>query len=234
MHPSVKLLIVLFLLVIISCNQKDSKVDRNDIFEKASPNDSLAFYFPAVLNNPRKIAGCENFVQNWYSSSLYSFKVPILYLKSDSEQIYRLTILPSFYSPVCFTMKKYQGNNYINAKILDRQPAFYDIIQVNEGVYDTVQIADRLAFIKLDTTILLGKNQWNKITDFIAKNNFWKSPFKDPSPGGATDTAEWILEGRENGKYHFICREGLADDFLSFGRYLIEICGLKLTDSEIL
>ena len=232
-------LFLFYILTLISCNSKE-QINTRDIFEKSTLNDSLAFYFPPILNDTikRRSQIYQNFKQKWYSSSLYSFKEPILYTKKDSQIIYRLLVLRSFHQPICFSIKEFEGDYFLNAKSLDRQPAFYPKIEgrfndFGKEIVDTIQKADRLAFIKFDTLISLSNGQRNKIENYLAKLDFWNSPIADPFDEHTTDGSNWVIEGRKNNKYHFIDRRNARGELRQFGKYLIRLSGLKIKEDEI-
>jgi hypothetical protein len=238
---SLKMFLILCLLTLLGCKTNDS-IDTKNVFQKALKNDSLSYYFPPILNDTFEVRNpnFKDFKQNWYSSSLYSFKEPILFTKTDSQNIYRLLWLRSFHKAVCFTMKELNGKYFLNAKTLDRQPAFYPQVyyrgkdkNTGKEILDTTQKADRLAFIDFDTIKVLTSEQWKEIENYISKLDFWNSPIADPDDEGSTDGSDWILEGRRNNKYHFIDRRNARGDLMEFGKYLIELSGLKINEDLI-
>ena len=231
-----------FLLFFMSCADQHKIMVSENVFVKATAGDSLSFYFPAVLNDSVKRPNSiyTNFKQNWYSASLYSFKEPILYNKKDQDIIYRLLWLRSFHVPVCFTMKKFNGDYYLNAKALDREPAFFPLIEgkgidpaTGKEILDTIQKANRLAFISFDTTIVLKTYQWKKIEDYLLSLDFWNSPVADPADDNSTDGSNWIIEGRKDNQYHFIDRRNAKGNLLSFGKYLIRKSGIDIKEHAI-
>jgi hypothetical protein len=232
--------LTLSLLTLLSCTSNDS-IDSKNIFEKASMNDSLSYYFPSILNDTveRRNSNYRDFKQKWYSSSLYSFKEPILYTETDSETIYRLLWLRSFHKPVCFTMKEFNGSYFLNAKTLDRQPAFYPEIEGKgkdengNWILDTIQKADRFALIDFDTIKILTTGQWKEIQSLLTKLNFWNGPVADPNDQHSTDGANWIIEGRKDKKYHFIDRRNENGELIPFGKYLIKLSGVNIKDDDI-
>lgn len=228
--------IVIVFLVIVSCTNYDRTTNNENVFAKATIQDSLSFYFPAVLNDTieRKHSEYDNFEQKWYSTSLYSFKVPILYNKNDSQTIYRLLWLRSFHQPVCFSMEEFKGEYFLNAKALDRQPAFLPVyLNRKRKILDTTQKADRLALIAFDTTINVRKIQWNEIENYLSKLDFWNSPIADPADEHTSDGSNWIIEGRKNNKYHFINRRNARGDLMNFGKYLIKLSAIKISEDAI-
>ena len=233
--------LALYLVTLVSC-KANNPIETKNVFERALKSDSLSYYFPSILNDTFEVRNpnFKDFEQNWYSSSLYSFKEPILYTKTDSQTIYRLLWLRSFHKPVCFTMKELNGNYFLNAKTLDRQPAFYPEIlgmgkdeKTGKEILDTTQKADRFALIDFDTVKVLTSGQWKEIENYISKLSFWNSPIADPADEGTTDGSNWIIEGRENGKYHFIDRRNARGDLRNFGKYLIKMSGAKIKDDDI-
>lgn len=228
--------IAIVFFIFVSCTNHDRNINNENVFAKAAIQDSLSFYFPAVLNDPTegKDSGFDNFKQKRYSSSLYSFKVPILYNKNDSQTIYRLLWLRSFHQPVCFSMKELKGEYFLNVKALDRQPAFFPIyLNRKKKILDTTLKADRLAFIAFDTIINLRKRQWNEIENYLSKLDFWNSPIADPADEHTSDGSNWIIEGRNNNKYHFIDRRNARGDLMNFGKYLIKLSAIKISEDAI-
>jgi hypothetical protein len=231
--------LALYMLTILSCRTEDS-TNMRTVFEKAAKNDSLAYYFHSILNDTfkRKDPDFQDFEQKWYSSSLYSFKEPILYTKTDSQTIYRLLWLRSFHEPVCFSIKELRGDHFLNTKILDRQSAFYPEIQITgknkktgKEILDTIKKADRYAVIVFDSITTLTARQWKQIENSLNRLNFWASSYRNISPGvRSSDGSDWILEGRKLGNYHFIIRTNLDDTLRELGKSLIKLSGLTVSE----
>ncbi len=238
---SLKVLLTLYILTLLSCKVNNA-VDTKNVFEKALKTDSLSFYFPSILNDTveRGHSDYRDFEQKWYSSSLYSFKEPILYTKTDSITIYRLLWLRSFHKPVCFTFKEFTGNHFLNAKTLDRQPAFYPYIEgkgrdekTGKEIFDTIQKADRFAIIDFDTIKVVTSGQWNEIEKYISNLEFWDRPVADPGNDSSHDGSNWILEGRSNDKYHFITRRNARGNLMDLVKYLIKLSDIPIKDDTI-
>lgn len=220
---------LLIISLISSCSSHDILHDASKVFHDKPPSDSLEFYYPPSLNTKSfRRATWDNFAQNWYSSSLYSLKEPILFKKSDTETMYRLLWLRSFDEPVCFSIKLFNNEWYLRTKMLDRQPAFYPTVDDNS----ILQEADRIAFIVFDQTIKLNESEWEKISHFLMKINFWtiNSIVK---PDSAMDGSDWVLEGYKEGKYHYIQRDNGMDGLREFAEYLIKLSDLKITKENI-
>jgi hypothetical protein len=236
-----KICIIVYTLTILSCNSQDN-IDTKNIFETSVKSDSLLYYFPKILNDSveRRNPNFRDFKQKWYSSSLYSFKEPILYTKTDSQIIYRLLWLRSFHKPICISIKETKNGYFINSKTLDRQPAFYPILEgigrdsiTRVPIIDTIQKADRFAIIDFNLVSKIKSEEWNKIQNYLEKLNFWNSPIPDPNDEQTTDGSNWIIEGRKNGSYHFIDRRNAIGDLKELGKYLLKISSLKIKDDEI-
>lgn len=230
-------LFVLCVLILSACMGK--RADKTmPVFEKAGPGDSLAFYFPVVLNDTsaRRDEYFRNFKQKWYSTTLYSFKEPILFRKTDMETIYRFLWLRSFHRPVCFTIRKSGAHYFLNGKMLDRQPSFYPVVierndENGKAMIDTLERGERLAFIEKDTVVELSTVSFDKIEKYLAAFDFWNSAFVVED--GNTDGANWILEGRKNGRYHFTDTRRPNKEFEELCRYLIKLSGLEIKEDEI-
>src|SRR5687768_15569471 len=105
-----KLLPIIFILFVVSCNSKSkSALDISKEFGDTLnlPKDSLAFYFPKNSFDDR--SSVDSFRQNWYSSALYSFKEPVLSKDYVGHNIHRFLWLRSFHRPVVFTL--HQGKD---------------------------------------------------------------------------------------------------------------------------
>jgi hypothetical protein len=235
-----KTILSVYILAILSCNRSDV-IDKNSVFEKASKRDSLAYYFPSILNDTfdRRNDEFQDYAQKSYSSTLYSFKEPILYTKTDKQTIYRLLWLRAFHKPVCFTMKESNGEYFLNAKTLDRLPLFFSEVKATskdengKWILDTIQKADRYAKIDFSIIKRLSSRQWRGIEDHISEIDFWNTPILDSVKDDSTDGSSWALEGLKNGKYHFITRRNAREKFGDYLSNLIEWSGLKINDDSI-
>jgi hypothetical protein len=206
------------------------------------PKDSLAFYFP--LNSLSDEAHVDSFVQNWYSSALYSFREPLLSKDFVGHNIYRFLWLRSFHRPVVFTFHKKDGQVWLNTKMLDRQPSFRDeriggvpkerqeeyfkdgyVVDKNEPDL-LVRIADRKANIVYNNNIALSDKEWNEFEELLAKANFWKLPTNIDD--GSTDGASWVIEAHLKNKYHVVdYHSPYNNEFEKAGLFIIKLSGLK-------
>ena len=221
-------------LVLLSCRSHEIVVDSNKIFQAPQLSDSLAFYFPKALDHKANRPKYDNFLQNWFSSSLYSLKEPILKDKTSSETLYRFLWLRSFHLPVCYSIKVFNNELYLNTKTLDRSPEWFETIREDiihdTTVLDTIK-ADRLAYIKFNETIKIDEAEWNQFESLLMKSKFWNLSSIDDSDG-STDGSEWILEGYKNKKYHFVVRHN-PHELRECGMFLISLSNLKIPQDEI-
>lgn len=231
----------LFVVLLASCKTKsNTKIQPVDTSYLAK--DSLAFYFPTNIFSDRPRA--DSFVQNWYSSALYSFKEPLLSLNFVGHNIYRFLWLRSFHRPVVFTLHQSEGQVWLNTKMLDQQPRFQDdryggvpkedreeyfkegyvVDKQNPGFL--VRIADRKANIVFNKTISLSDEEWNEFEQLLSKANFWKLP--TDIDDGSTDGAQWVIEGHFKNKYHVVDYHSPGNsDYAKAGRFLIKLSGLQ-------
>ena len=206
------------------------------------PKDNLAFYFPAMsFAGP---APSDSFVQNWYASALYNFKEPVLSQTFIGHDTYRFLWLRSFHRPVVLSLHRTQDLVWLNTKMLDQQPDFYDDRvrglpkdyqqeYLQEGyVVDKqdpdllIKLADRKANIIYNKTMIVSDKEWNEFEQLLQAAKFWDLP-KDIDDG-STDGAEWVIEGHFKNKYHVVSYHSPYDnEYEKAGLFLIKLSGLK-------
>lgn len=236
---------ILILILLVSCKNKIRPFQpTNESFADtlSVPKDSLAFYFPANIFSDRPSS--DSFVQNWYSSALYSFKEPLLSQNFVGHNVYRFLWLRSFHRPVVFTLNQSEGQVWLNTKMLDRQPRFYDDryggvpkeereeyfkegFKVDKHDPDLlIRIADRKANITYNKNISLSDKNWNEFEQLLAKANFWKLPAQIDD--GSTDGAQWVIEGHFKNRYHVVSYHSPGNsEYGKVGRFLITLSRLK-------
>jgi len=144
---------------------------------------------------------------NWYSKHLKAMKEPVLQ-DSELSDVFRFTWLRSFHHPIVIGLKKDKNKVSLYWKVCDGQ-----------GGYEPGKMT-------INQTKQLSMAEWKDISEKVDLINFWNLPSTEKNNSGL-DGAQWILEGRKQGKYHVVDRwEG------------IEITGicmalLKLTDLGI-
>jgi hypothetical protein len=244
--PFMKLLLTISLTIMFcSCktNMKSDASAKSQISDTLKlPKDSLSFYFPVNIfyDQHRR----DSFVQNWYSSTLYSFKEPVLYQNFIGHNIYRFLWLRSFQQPVVISLHKSDGQVWLNTKMLDKQPRFLDERvccfskeekeeYIKEGYsVDSkrpdlmIRIADRKANITFNKNVSLSNSEWIEFENLLAKADFWKLPTSIDEE--STDGSQWIIEGHFMNKYHVVDYfSPVENEYAKAGRFLIKLSGLQ-------
>lgn len=246
---TLKFILTYFLsgLLIVGCKNYDkSPVALSDKYPNDSiisnqngiSRDSLTFYYPTnfIGDTIRYRDTLNDFYQNWFSSSLYAFKEPILYNYYLGHDIYRFLWLRSFDRPIVFILNRYNNNVWLIVKILDKQPQFIDQTILKalpikgkglkvELVPDSVIKGDRKANIVLEKRINITSSEWNKLDSLLKVANYWTIPPVKDATG--TDGSQWIIETHKIENYRFVQRWTPKDKFRDIGVYFIELSGLK-------
>jgi len=237
-------LIYCCLFSFVSC-KTNTKPDLATVIKSSNtfnlPKDSLAFYFPIKSFSDKP--SIDSLVQNWYSSALYSFKEPILSHDFTGHNIFRFLWLRSFHRPIVFSLHQNQTTVWLNTKILNKQPQFYDEKiggvtneerpeYIKEGyIVDKLKPgfllkkADRKADIVYNRNMSLSKQDWIQFEHLLAKVNFWSLPLKIDD--GSTDGAQWIFEAHFDNKYHLVDYHSPGGDYRELGVFIIKLSGLK-------
>jgi hypothetical protein len=172
---------------------------------------AAAPYFPTLTSDGGN--GISEFEAKWYSKHLMAMREPSLLeaARNSSNQVYRLTILPTWGNPIAIRMQKHIGTYELISSRLDGQ-----------GGYDPGRLAER----KVKN---LTNAESRMLENLLAKLKFFELPTDDKINGNDGD--QWILEGVSNGKYHVIHRwcpastqpekRGL-ESFLALSRFLVE------------
>lgn len=144
---------------------------------------------------------------NWYSSHLSAMDEPVL-TDSLPTKIYRFTWLRSFHNPIVIGLEN--SNDTIT---------LYWKVTNGAGGYEPGEI------VKNNSKKITIK-EWRDITSNIDSVDFWNlSSTNSGFPG--TDGAQWLLEGKELGRYHMVDRWSGGE----IGRACLEL--LKLTNLSI-
>ena len=156
-----------------------------------------------------KVSGVESalFRINWYSEHLKALDEPVL-TDSLPTKIYRFTWLRTFNNPIVIGLENENDSITLYWKVCD-----------GEGGY----LPGKLIKHK---KILLDLNVWTQFSQKIESIDFWNLQTTENDIFG-TDGAQWILEGKELGKYHVVDRWS--------GGKISTVCMdlLKMTDLNI-
>lgn len=203
------------------------------------PKDSLSFYFPPLYQKPK----ADSFTQNWYSSTLFCFKEPILKHNYLGHDVYRFLYLRSFHRPVVIVLHHERENIFLHTKILDRQPVFKEAREeIQRSMREQylasgycpddnnpdlmILEADRHAEIIFNSIKKVSNEEFDDFQQLLKKANFWDLAIQDNQYDG-TDGSQFIIEGHMRGQYKVVDRWGGSGDFGNIGHYLIKLSGIK-------
>lgn len=203
------------------------------------PDDSLAFYFPALSNDP----SLDSFVQKWYSSTLFALREPILSKEYIGHDVYRFLWLRSFHRPVVFSLHNRKGGVWLQTKILERYSQVNDdgvnilsgeesaenlengIVEdsINDGF--TIWKSAQFQNIVYNKEAEITAKDWRIFGDKVEESGFWDLPVSEEQYG--KDGSRWVIEAHTRGKYHVVDRWSPEGDFRDLGLYLMELSGVK-------
>lgn len=152
------------------------------------------------------------FSLNWYSSHLKALEEPVL-RDSLPAKIFRFTWLRTFHNPIVIRIENRNNTVTIYWKVND-----------GEGGYEPGKIIEN----KSKTLTL---KEWTGIVDKINAINFWNLPSTENEILG-DDGAQWILEGKELGKYHVVDRWS-GGEIGNLCLELINLTDLKIKEDDI-
>lgn len=212
----VKRLLFIALIVLAGCNDKSGSgntgTDRALFCTHQIPTDSTTLYFPSRSHEDS--VGLDAFVNKCYSNQLFGLREPVLISDSCSSEIYRFTWLRTFDHPVSVRIEKSHDSVLIAWKECD-----------GAGGYEPGQLIR-------DEDKSLSLNEWNTFTAMLRRCDFWNLPTEETRM--QIDGAQWILEGKTNGKYHLVERNSPStpDPFYECCEYLISLTDMKFTGAE--
>ena len=159
----------------------------------------------------RKICSFRN---AWYSRHLKALEEPIIYSDTTGREFIRFTWLRTFDNPIVVRIENNNGVYFVYWKKSDGQGGFCPGKLVVDGKRQ------------------INVRQWNNIVNQLNRSNFWRLPTHNPFFG--FDGAQWILEAKIDGKYHFIDRWTFPDRRIKqFCLSLLELTDLKIPENEI-
>lgn len=177
------------------------------------PNDWKTDYSVNVIDfvsdSEFKVSGVESaiFHINWYAEHLKALEEPVL---SDSlpTKVFRFTWLRTFNNPIAIGLENNNDSITLYWKVCD-----------GEGGYEPGKLIE-------NKKKQLSLNEWTLFLQRIDSLNFWKLETAENEILG-TDGAQWILEGKELGRYHVVDRWS--------GGKIAPLCLdlLKMTDLKI-
>lgn len=141
-----------------------------------------------VSDTEFKVSGVESalFHINWYSFHLNALEEPVL---SDTLpiKVFRFTWVRTFHNPIVIGLENNNDSIILYWKVCD-----------GAGGYEPGKITENKSKV-------LTIKEWTDFVSSINSINFWNLPTTQSGILG-TDGAQWILEGKELGKYHVVDR----------------------------
>lgn len=149
---------------------------------------------------------------NWYSKHLKALREPVL---SDTlpTKVFRFTWLRTFDNPIVIGIENYNNTVTLYWKVSD-----------GAGGYEPGKLIE-------EKRKNLSKKEWKLIVDKVNAINFWSLPSTENEILG-TDGSQWILEGKELGKYHFVDRWS-GGEIYKICLELLNLTDLKIKEKDI-
>jgi hypothetical protein len=91
--------------------------------------------------------------------------------------------------------------------------------------------------MEVDRVLSLSEAEWKRLQELLDQAFFWETPARMPERSGL-DGSRWILEGRMNGKYHFVNWWSPVDPsrppsaFVHCCQYLLHLSKLQISKDE--
>lgn len=182
------------------------------------PSDWKTNYTVNVINfvsdSEFKVSGVEPalFDINWYAEHLNALEEPVL-INSLSTKVFRFTWLRTFHNPIVIGLENQNDSITLYWKVCD-----------GAGGYVPGKIVENKSKV-------LTIKEWNDFESSLNSINFWNLPTTQSGILG-TDGAQWILEGKELGKYHVVDRWS-GGTIESVCLKLLELTDLKIKQDDI-
>jgi hypothetical protein len=126
----------------------------------------------------------------------------------EATETYRFLWLRTFHNPVAVRVFR-RGDSYgLEAVILD-----------GSGGYDPGHVSRRV-------TKALSRDQWRTVRLRLEEMQLWQMPTHASEIAGH-DGSQWIVEGRRDGRYHFVDRWSGKDGLEPVGRLFLDLAGLN-------
>lgn len=204
--------LLMFVCLLAGTSPRAQIEARGPVIKQARPPDCKPQYFPAGLFSNYPVLS--DWEARWYASELRGLKEPSL-LEGKIKRgttAYRFLLIPSF-SPslVIRLVLNSDGTGTLVAKL-----------GANYGEADKTSPRQQ--------TVSVSSEQVNKFLNLIHDADFWSMPTAKSNVVAGADGQEWLLEARQNDRYHVVDRwNGLMET--SFSRacnYLQELSALKV------
>lgn len=207
---------VLFIVALVAtgvagCSQNEPAKLGVPIVEHCAAEPE-AQYFPVGAFTSPNWNDADLFVRRWYSTYLAAMEEPSLYCGApDDTETYRFVWLPTWDNPVSVRISRHGDDYGLNAVILSGSGGF----EVGEPVR---RVSTRLT-----------RAQWRYALASLNESEFWQTT-TDTDDIIGNDGAQWIIEARREGKYHFVDRWSQAEGVekvQAVGRVFLDLAGLQ-------
>jgi hypothetical protein len=151
-------------------------------------------------------------------------ETPVLPIDDVEAELYRMTFIPTFFSPIKIRVERHRGEYVLVAKRLSGQGGF------------------EVGPLKDEKRRRLKSEEWNRLLALIDKAGFWEMPYAEKEPqadekGESTvclHGSEWVLEGVKEGKFHAVNRYCPNEKrFEKLGEYFAKLSGLGIKQREL-
>lgn len=172
-------------------------------------------YFPPGTTNPKPEH--EKFVIEWYTKHLKAMGEQSLFSQPDPQvESYRFLWLRSFHHPVAVRVWRTGDGQFLNVKQTSGM-----------GGYEPGKL---IANKTRQLTIM----EWDDFVALLDRGCYWQLPSENDDMG--SDGAQWILEGRREGRYHVVDRwSPQSGDFRETCLYLLRLSklGIDLSGKDV-
>lgn len=152
--------------------------------------------------------------ERWYGGQLCAMREELL-ARSSADEAYRFLWLRSFHHPVAVRVEASGGTAALVAVELD-----------GTGGHEPGTVERR-------TERSLSKEEWTTLVVAINAATFWDAPTEDPG-AKVEDGAQWIIEGRRQGRYHVVERSSPgAGPVRAAGEAFLRAAHLSLPPDEM-
>ena len=179
--------------------EKNIKVDtvqlyfRTDFFNRNKEKaDTIQLYFPLGIIDIDTTIPRACWREPHYSGILYTMKEPVIYTDTSHNEIYRFTWVRSRDHPIIIRIEKQGGKYMLYWKY--RNWKYYDDVWNNPEKW--------LMIVKQKE---VDENTWNEFKNLLSQSDFWNL-VTTKNDGINFDGARWILEGKDDTRYHVVDR----------------------------
>lgn len=190
-----------------------ARADRSSPVADSCPDAPEVRYFPVGRLWPHKkdagLPDADLFVRQWYSKHLTVMEEPALSCGAlEDIETYRFLWLRTLHNPIAVRVFQ-RGDDYgLEAVILN-----------GAGGYEPGHVSRR---IKKG----LSRDQWRTLIARLEEVQLWQLPTHEDKNVGL-DGAQWIVEGRRDGRYHVVDRWSGTNGLKSVGKLFLDLAGLN-------